>query len=423
MIVRRFSEWALTAAPSQRADGASALARAYLYADLDPAQRAEAEMVLTRLLDDPSPRVRQAMAESFASAIDAPHHIVLALADDQSDVSAIVLGRSPLLSDAELIDCAAIGDAFAQSAVALRPRLSAPVAAAIAEIGAREALIALVVNPGADIPAFSLARMVERFGEDGEMREALLSRADLPAPLRAALVAATAEALLGFVTDRAWLSPERARRIAREAQERATVIIAGSEDAKQEGLARLVAHLRAAGQLTVSLVLRALLSRNLALFEAVLCDLSGLPLARVRGLIADWRSGGFAALYRKAGFPPALLPGFRAALDALAAQSPEEPDVALSRRLVERVVTACETVNTGELDKLLALLRRFEAEAAREGARLAPAAPATPTAPLYLTDAEAAPYPLVASDRAPPAAPVRALPIDFTALEAELVAA
>jgi len=47
--------------------------------------------------------------------------MVLTLAGDHSDIAAIVLSRSPLLSDAELVDCAATSDSFAQSAIALRP--------------------------------------------------------------------------------------------------------------------------------------------------------------------------------------------------------------------------------------------------------------------------------------------------------------
>ncbi len=85
---------------------------------------------------DSSPLVRRALAENFASAANAPHYMVLTLAGDQSDIAAIVLARSPLLSDAELVECAATADAFGQSAIALRPWVPAPVAAALAEIGA-----------------------------------------------------------------------------------------------------------------------------------------------------------------------------------------------------------------------------------------------------------------------------------------------
>lgn len=370
MIIRRFLQWARSAPPGQRAEGVSALARAYLYADLDKTAREDAELILTQFLDDPSPLVRRAMAESFASAREAPHHIVLALADDQSDISSIVLSRSPILSDSELIDCAAIGDAIAQSAIALRPVLSVAVAAAIAEVGAREALISLAVNPSVELPAFSMHRMIERFGFDGEMREALLTRRNLPATLRADLVAATAAALTAFVTGCDWLSPERAQRLMREARDQAHIIIAATTRDVETGPLQLVAHLRASGQLTASLLLRALLSGSAGLFEAALAHLAEVPLPRVKGLIRDWRSAGFAALYRKAGLSEPLLPAFRAAIDAL--ETPEratQPGAGLSRQKVERVLTACTAMQSVELERLLAVLRRFEAEAAREDAR------------------------------------------------------
>ncbi len=122
MIVRKFIQWSDNAPASARADGVGALARAYLYGDMTQAERREAEQTLFALSDDPSPLVRRALAESFASAAEAPPAIVMALANDQSDISALVLARSPLLTDAQLIDCAVIGDSAAQAAIALRAR-------------------------------------------------------------------------------------------------------------------------------------------------------------------------------------------------------------------------------------------------------------------------------------------------------------
>ena len=189
MIVRNFLQWAITASAAQRSEGAGALARAYLYSELDERTRRDAEIAMMSLLDDPSPLVRRALADNFASAADAPRSLISALANDQSDIAAPVLSRSPILSEAELVDCAAIGDAFAQSAIALRARVPVSVAAALAEVGAREAAISLAVNPGAELAEFSMRRMIERFGDDGEMREALLSRPWLPATIRSQLVA------------------------------------------------------------------------------------------------------------------------------------------------------------------------------------------------------------------------------------------
>jgi uncharacterized protein (DUF2336 family) len=109
MAVRKFLQWAPTASPSELAEAAGALARAFLYGDLPKPEREEARLTLTGLLDDSLPLLRRALAESFASAANVPHYMVLTLANDRSDVAAIVLARSPLLSDAELVECAAAG--------------------------------------------------------------------------------------------------------------------------------------------------------------------------------------------------------------------------------------------------------------------------------------------------------------------------
>ena len=65
--MRRFLSWT-AAYPHERAEAVNALARAYLHCDLQPEARAQAEIALTRALDDPEPLVRRAMAEAFAGA-------------------------------------------------------------------------------------------------------------------------------------------------------------------------------------------------------------------------------------------------------------------------------------------------------------------------------------------------------------------
>jgi uncharacterized protein DUF2336 len=164
------------------------------------------------------------------------------------------------------------------------------VSAALAELGSREALIALAVNGGAEIADFSLRRMIERFGSDGEMREALLSRPHLPAALRSVLVALTAPALSNFVTSRSWLSSERAERVTREARESANIMISAetARDGDHAGACELVAYLRTTGQLTAGLILRSLFCGHTNLFEAALCALS--TSMYVMRLDACWRA-------------------------------------------------------------------------------------------------------------------------------------
>jgi uncharacterized protein (DUF2336 family) len=365
-IVRRFLAWRQRADAGERAEAASALARAYLYSDLSADERAEAELGLVAVLDDPSALVRRALAEALAGAFDAPRPVVLALAADQSDVAAVVLGRSPLLTEAELVDFAAAGDAAAQSAVARRPRLPAPIAAALAEVSRREAAIALADNLDADLRPSALWRLYERFADDAEVRDALASRPNLPSALRNELAAATAAALAEFVARCDWLSPERAQRIARDAREKATATIVNR--AGRDDLAEIARHMRSTGTLTVAVLMRALLGGNRDFFVQALSELSGLALRRAAALTRAPKSQGFAALYAKAHLPEPFLPAFRAALIALECADPQRGDQ-LSRALCEKVIAACDARAEVGQGPMLALLWRFASEAARECAR------------------------------------------------------
>ncbi|KMO39251.1 DUF2336 domain-containing protein [Methylobacterium aquaticum] len=370
-MIRQFLLWTQHESAGRRAEAASSLARAYLYAKLDPAARWEAKTAITALLDDPSPLVRRALAEAFANAADAPRTLVVALAQDQQEIAGLVLARSPVLSDADLVDCAAVGDEAGRIAIAARPTLSAMLCGALAEIAGAAALRALAANPGAEITRGSLLRMVERHGDDASLREALLARADLPIDVRQAVTARLASTLSAFVSGCGWLSRERSERVTREARERATLGLAEGSD--RTDLRRLVAHLRAAGQLTAGLILRAMLSGRMAFTEAALSELSGLTAERVAGLLHDPRGSGMAALYRRAGLPPALEPAFAAAMSAWREEESglsESSAAGLSRRMIERAVTACERLPFADTHAIVALLNRFDAEAARDEARV-----------------------------------------------------
>jgi uncharacterized protein (DUF2336 family) len=371
MIVRQFLHWLRTAPPGERADATSALARAYLYSDLSDSDRAAAEGAMIMLLDDPSPLVRQALAAVFAESQEAPPTIVYALASDQPDVASRLLERSPLFLDTDLVDAVATGESARQVAVAGRAGLPPSVSAAIAEIGCAESCLVVLENPDAELAPFSLDRIVARHGHLAVIRDVLLARDDLPAPTRQALVAKLSQTLADFVTSHEWLAGDRAQKITKEACEKATIAVAADTVSGEMG--PLIRHLRDSGQLTTGLVLRALLSGNLSLFEEAMAELTGMSIARVVGIVHDRHGFGFRALYEKAGLPNSTYPIFREAIRAMQEEGfmGEAGDASrLKRRIIERVLTRCETAAIDDVDPLLTLLRRFEAEAAREEARM-----------------------------------------------------
>lgn len=299
MVVGHFLKWVHTARAQERAAAASALARAYLDRDLPFEDRCAAEAALTLLLDDVSSKVRLAMAEALSLSHHAPLQIISALASDQPEVAALVLARSPLLTDADLIDRVAGAHAATQLLIARRPVVSMALSAAIAEVGEAEACTVLVRNSGADIAAMSFRRMAERHGHLPALREALVVDPRLPADCRHMLLVKLGEALKGSRLVAALMGPARAERIFRDAGIKACLTLIENTHAGEH--AALVEHLRLRGDLTPSFIIRAVAHGKVDFFGSVLVALTGQAEQRVRALLAGGRDVALSALFRAAG--------------------------------------------------------------------------------------------------------------------------
>ncbi len=346
---------------SERETLVNALARAYLHADLGAEARIDAEIALTRALDDPEPRVRRALAHALAGSRDAPRHLVLALAGDAANVARIVLAASPLLAEEDLIEAVATCEVEAQVAVARRARLPAAVAAALAEVAERPAALALLGNVGAEIGEPALWRLYDRFADDEEARVRFAGRPGLTGALRAALAAATVEACAAEI-DR--FEPRQAARVAREGREQAFVAIAG--DCPPEQLVGLVEWLRRRNYLTLGLLVRALAGGDVALTGESLAQMAGVPRRRVVALLRAPHGHGFAALWRRAAMPAALLPAFRIALARAGAAG---PGLGVNHALTMTVLREIEALGDAALRPVVAKLWRLAAEGARADAR------------------------------------------------------
>ena len=300
MVVEKFLKWVDSARAGEREAAASALARAYLQSDLTLDERCSAEAALTVLLDDPSPNVRLAMAEALATSHHAPMHVIAALAADQPEIAGLVLVRSPLLADTDIIDRIALGCEELQCAIALRPQISVAVAAAMAEVGCAEACKLLLGNTGAKIAALSLRRIVERFGNRADMRDLLLDDPRLPVDARQLLVVQVSRALSNMPMVRALIGSVRAERITREAVVRASLDLI--DESGPEEHPALVEHLRLSGALTTAFVLRVMIHGKIGFFAAILSALSAQDQVRIKAQLAAGRPAILSALFGNCGF-------------------------------------------------------------------------------------------------------------------------
>jgi uncharacterized protein (DUF2336 family) len=299
VIVQAFLRWAETAKAGDRSRAAAALGRAYLHSAMGAEERKAAGLAITYLLDDPSPRVRLALAESIADSDEAPRPIILALAEDQVEIACTVIARSPVIRESDLVDLIGRGDGMTRRLIASRPHLSRGASAALAEIGDEDEILLLLESDTSSISGVSLRRIAERHGQNHDIRNILLDRNDLPSDARHMLVGHIAASLLNCGLVRSTLARSRIEYVGREADETATVAIAGITP--QQEVPALVEHLRASGRLTPAFLIHALCLGKADLVAEAVSVLSGLGERRVRPILATGRLHAVRALFEACG--------------------------------------------------------------------------------------------------------------------------
>ncbi|MBA8880282.1 DUF2336 domain-containing protein [Phyllobacterium myrsinacearum] len=373
MTIQHYLAMVGHASAAQRCHAAGALAHIYLETGRAFEDRCAAEAALTLLLDDPSPKVRLALAEAFSTSAHAPVHIVASLSRDQIEIATYMLARSTVLTDIDLIDCVAAGCGETQKVVAGRARVSFAVSAALIEIAEPIAIQALLANSRAQIADISFRRLIERFGHMPDVRSLLADDDRLPADCRHALAIKVAEALCRMDIVMALMGERRAKRITSEACVKASISLVAATPPVQ--YPALIEHLQLRGDLTTAFVIRIVASGKIDFFGAVLVSLSGQNLSRVRNLLIDGRDAALAALFNAAGLPDSTHQPLRIALHAWRdvangklAIGPQE----VTRRMMEHLVPENHGLSTdlaAANDDMQSLLRKIYLEAIRENAR------------------------------------------------------
>ena len=374
MVFERFVNWLDSASDEDRVQAAGALAAAYLRSNREGEEGEVAEAVITALADDPSIEVREILAEAFADQPAAPRHVIASLAADLPQIASVVLSRSPLFVDGELIEFVANGAPEHQIAIACRPNVSIGLAAAIGEVGELEACIGLLSNKGARMAPAALHRIAERFGEDAEVRRLLFRQPALAPKTHVLLIERLAGIMAKEVMSDSSLPAGRIEALLRDNCDRALISFAAL--AAEENLPQIVEAIVDRGSMTASLLLRAVCVGNISLFANGLARLAKVSLSRVETALADDKRTVFRALYDKAGLPDSAFAVFS---DAIACwrrllADADGPDLVRMPLLVTREVLAAYDARPqqkadSQMDLLLVLLRKLAAEASRQNAR------------------------------------------------------
>ena len=369
MLAQQFVYWCETASTAERCAAVEMLSDAVVNRKFLPGDIRQAEAALVIAAEDPSPRVRRAIAEAVSDADNVPRQLIRMLAQDIDDVALPVVLMSPLLTAEDLCALVRTGRLSLSVAIARRAELPAEVAADLVAFGEPTACVELARNQTTTLAAPVSAGLVEKAAESGELRYALLQRDDLPAGLRHALLSHLGDDLCASPLVANVVGLARAARLRDELREQATASLI--DVIKADELSAFVEQLRGSSQLNAAVLVRAVCMGRIDLFAASLSRLSGLPEARVRSIVAEAREPAFAALASAAGLPrsvvPMLLSGVRIWKD-MAADDRFDPADAASA-VMERVTLAFRNDGKAGADELSRLIHRMNCEVQQGTAR------------------------------------------------------
>ncbi len=261
-----------------------------------PSERELLNAIMRQLTRQVEMQVRQALAERMSELDDAPHDLILLLANDHIEVAQGVLEKSTLLNEDELIDIINVATHLHQKAIAGRGDVTERVAASLAESSAPEVLLELVRNQRARIASDTMERLAERSRDNVELQRGVLSRPELQQDLATRMCGFVSDALHGFITQRFGIDPVTIRKdlalASAEAHARMT---------QASGPERLVSKLHAAGQLKPGFAVKALGQGQLDVFEHAVAKLIGVPAEAIVRLLKSGDAANLALICQAIG--------------------------------------------------------------------------------------------------------------------------
>lgn len=261
----------------------------------------QALMLLAR---DQLPRVRRVLSQALHTLPDAPHEVVVALANDpETSVAAPVLEFSPVLTDEDLLAVIAATPLTA-SLVAISRRLNVgeEVSHALVGTGQVEVITALLRNDSAQIREETLDAIVDAAPQQQSWHEPLVHRRNLQAKAALRIAEFVATSLLHKLAERQDLDAATVASLGHVVREKLR---------REEGLAPAVTSFDAAvmrlaqdqvnslarsGKLTEKHLLQVAAENTAPLVAAALARLGDLPIEAVIEVIHAASAKGMLAV-------------------------------------------------------------------------------------------------------------------------------
>lgn len=276
----------LLADPSSatRADLAGKLGSNFANGALTERERELATEILRVIARDVEQRVREALARSICQSPDLPPDVARQLANDIASVAIPVLSACDVLTDEDLIAIVESRATEHRQAIAGRATVSSRVVASLVDSGDTEAVSRLMANEGAALDEAMIERVLHRYGRERRVTVPLAERESLPLSVAERLVTLISDKLRDALIDSQALSHDQAMNLLTSAREQSTwLLIEGNTESLD--VFGLVDQLHTAGQLTPTLVLRAICAGDLTFAAPALAKRTGISVATIHALV------------------------------------------------------------------------------------------------------------------------------------------
>ena len=302
-------------------------------------ERKIAEDIFRLIANDVEIKVRQDLAESLKKCQSLPRDIVQKIIDDVASVARPMIQYSDLLTEQDLIEIVKGHDEEKQIAVASREKVPFRVSETLIEEASQKPVVVLVSNNLADISDYAYQRLIERFRDCEEIHRPLLMRSHVPVRILEKLINVVSDNLKQQLLMRRDLPAPLITAIVSQTREKA--ILSLSEASTENEVRTLVIHLNGVNRLTPNLILRAACVGDMKFFEYALAMRAGIPIRNARVLIYDSGQMGLERLYEEADLPPEMYPAVQLAVKTYREMIEETEDGYrdhFCRRLVERLL-------------------------------------------------------------------------------------
>ena len=302
---QQFVELSQSGDSEARGQAAHLAALAYL-AHTGPAdEQAALYGSLIGFLDDPSVKVRAALAYGLLHTTAAPRPILLALLQDSAVIARAVAQYSPALIEVDLLRVVRAGAAPMLMAVAMREHLSQRLAELLLGRRNREVTLKLLARRDVQLSADALLTLADDLGRsDAEIRGSLLARPDLPAAARLLLVEAVVDALRGLRLVKGAIQPKRLDKLLRDCSDNALTAIGEHSDGSPR--AAYAATLIEAERISTRVMLHAIINGHVMFFADCVAELSEISREKVFTLLETGSRASLNALLARCGLKEAV---------------------------------------------------------------------------------------------------------------------